>query len=70
MSLNYGEILKKAFNYTKNNRSLWFFGFILVLFGGGGGFAFPNFNINLGSDFFQKKRKYRSKAATQDLSKN
>jgi len=55
MSLNYGEILKKSFNYTKNNRSLWFFGFILVLFGGGGGFAFPNFNINLGSDLFQKK---------------
>jgi len=31
-----GEILTKSFNYAKNNRAFWFYGFLLALFSGGG----------------------------------
>lgn len=31
-----GEILTKAFNYTKDHKAFWFYGFLLALFSGGG----------------------------------
>lgn len=45
MNLDYGNIIKKSFEITKNCRSLWVFGFIIALFGGSG-LNIPNYNFN------------------------
>lgn len=41
--MDYGKLLVRAFELTKNYRALWLFGFLLALFGGssGGSFNFP-----------------------------
>ena len=47
MKLDYGQLITRAFEITKNNRALWVFGFILALFGGlGFNFTFPNFSFD------------------------
>lgn len=42
--MDYGKILKRAFEITRAHRALWLFGVLLALFGGsgGGGFNFPS----------------------------
>lgn len=56
MSLNYGDIITRAFQITKNNRSLWIFGFLAALFGGSG---VPNFNFNLPSNTFDSSKDFK-----------
>lgn len=38
-----GEVLTKAFNYTKDHKSFWFYGFLLALFSGGS-YNFSNYS--------------------------
>ncbi|MGB3346565.1 MAG: hypothetical protein WBA71_04870 [Candidatus Humimicrobiia bacterium] len=40
--MDYGEIIRRAWNITKKYKYLWVFGFILALFGGGGGYSSNN----------------------------
>lgn len=42
--MDYGKLMARAFEITKNYRALWLFGFLLALFGGssGGSYNFPN----------------------------
>ncbi len=42
--MDYGKLMARAFEITKNYRALWLFGFLLALFGGssGGNFNFPS----------------------------
>ncbi|MCI0477860.1 MAG: hypothetical protein L0Y55_16585, partial [Anaerolineales bacterium] len=44
--MDYGKILKRAFEITRASRALWLFGVLLALFGGGSGgggsFNFPS----------------------------
>jgi hypothetical protein len=42
--MDYGKLMARAFEITKNYRALWLFGFLLALFGGssGGSFNFPS----------------------------
>lgn len=55
MPLNYGQILKRAFEITKNNRSLWLFGILVAIFNTSGNFTnIPNFNYNRDSTSFPK----------------
>lgn len=45
--MDYGKILSRALEITWKHKSLWLFGFLSVMFGGGGGR--PNFSYNLNS---------------------
>jgi len=51
--MDYGEIIRRAWNITKKYKYLWVFGFILALFGGRGGYS----GGNLSNSFQYRFRK-------------